>query len=438
MVYFDIRNTEEYKMKLVKKVQPEWFLYVLLLFPFAMGPLNDFLGLPRAIRYVMDLAYGMLLVLAAARFRQINWGESKRLAIWVGGFVAYTLIAYMFHFQSPLYYLWGFRNNFRFYAAFFAFVIFLTSENVERILKWLDILFWVNFAVSLIQFFGFGLQQDYLGGIFGTEPGVNGYTNIFFLIIITKAAVSYQEGYEKLWVFLSKCAAALLIAALAELKFFYIEFLGIIILSVLFIRFKMRNLWIIPAGLVAAMLSAALLSKLFPYFQDWLSVRWFLQEASAAHGYTYSGDLNRLTAIPAINNYWLTSLPQRLFGLGLGNTDTSSFAFLNTPFFMKYWFTNYLWISYAIMYLECGWIGLLFYFVFFVLVFLAAHRIQKKSEGMTRVYCLMAKILVPFCMLIAIYNSSLRMESAYMMYFALALPFAFQSKNTQRNDGKAV
>jgi len=411
------------EMTLRKKAQPEWLVYVLLLLPFLLGTLNEMLGLPRAIRYVMDMAWGMLLVLAAWRFRRIELGDSKPLAMWVLAFLGYTVVNYIFHFQSPFYYLWGFRNNFRFYAAFFAFVIFLTANSAEKVLKLFDILFWINFVISLVQFFALGIEQDYLGGLFGAEQGVNGYTNLFLLIVITKSMVSYLEDQEKLWVFVSKCAAALLIAALAELKFFYIEFFAVVLMAVLFTRFRMRNLWIIPASLAAAMISAALLSKLFPYFQDWLSIRWFWEEASGLQGYTYAGDFNRLTAIPAINSLWLTNPIQQIFGMGLGNCDTASFSFINTPFFENNGFMNYIWISYAMMYLECGWIGLLFYFGFFGLLFFAAHKIQKNSEGMARVYCLMAKIIAPLCVPIAMYNSSLRTEAAYMLYFVLALPF---------------
>lgn len=414
---------KEISMKLIRKLQMEHLVYVLLLVPFLLGCLNELLGLPRAIRYVMDIAWCMLLVLAVLRGRQIDLGEVKFHAVWVCGFLVYTLIVYVFLFQSPFYYLWGFRNNFRFYAAFFAFVIFMTPSSAEKVLQWFDVLFWVNFVVSLVQFFGFGIKQDYLGGIFGTESGVNGYTNIFFLIIVSKSLVFYLEGQEKLGVFVAKCVAALVVSVLAELKFFFVEFLVVLVMAVFFIKFKMKNLWIVLAGFAAAIIGAAVLSKLFPDFQNWFSIKWLVQEASADHGYSYGNDLNRLTAIPMINDLWLTDPLQRLFGLGMGNCDTSSFSLVNTPFFQEYGQMHYNWLSYAIMYLECGCFGLLFYMGFFALVFCFAHKLQKNCEGKAKMYCQLVKIIAPFCCLISIYNSSLRVESGYMMYFVLALPF---------------
>ena len=121
--------------------------------------------------------------------------------------------------------------------------------------------------------------------------------------------------------------------------------------------------------------------------------------------------------------------------MGLGNCDTSSFAIVNTPFFEQWGHMHYTWMSYAIMYLECGWVGLIFYFGFFVLVYLQIQKIEKRSEGIARTYCRISKIMAILCPLIAVYNSSLRAESAYMAYFVLAIPFVYarsgQTKGTQ-------
>ena len=48
----------------------------------------------------------------------------------------------------------------------------------------------------MLQYFVFGLERDYLGGIFGSEKGVNGYTIIFFIIIISKSLILYMSKKE--------------------------------------------------------------------------------------------------------------------------------------------------------------------------------------------------------------------------------------------------
>ena len=135
--------------------------------------------------------------------------------------------------------------------------------------------------------------------------------------------------------------------------------------------------------------------------------------------------MNRLNAIPMINELWLKSWGQRLFGLGLGNCDTSGFAFLNTPFFQRNGDLHYIWMSYAMIYLECGYVGLAFFWGFFVLLFFKLCRMEKKAEGGMISTCRIARILAILCIVISVYNGSLRMEAGYMVYFVLAIPFAY-------------
>ena len=189
----------------------------------------------------------------------------------------------------------------------------------------------------------------------------------------------------------------------------------------------------IGGGAVAVAAFAALLTVVFPDFEGFFSLDWFVEAGGSDKGYTSSGDLNRLNAIAKINELWLKTPWQRLFGLGLGNCDTSSFEIVNTPFFKAYGDMHYTWLSYAFMYLECGWIGLIFYYGFFMLVYLGARRIEKRSDGIVKTYCRMSRILAIMCMIIAVYNSSLRTEAGYMMFFALSVPFALSCAKVKKN-----
>lgn len=411
-----------------KRTQPEWLVWMLIVFPFLLGTLNGLLKLPWAIRYLMDVTW-MTLLLFLLRFKQsVNIKNTGRLSLWVILFLLYASFVYIVQFQSPFYFLWGTRNNFRFYAAFFSFAAFLTLQDIECYFKLFDKLFWLNVIVSLFQFFALKINQDYLGGIFGAEIGSNGYTSLFFSIAVTKSILFYLEKRETAWECFSKCIAAVIVAAFAELKFFYVEVIVIIVFAVMFTNFTWRKFWVIAGGLAAVSGGAMLLAVVFPEFAGFLSIEYFLKSATSNKGVTSSGDLNRLNAIPRINELWLTNWGQRLFGLGLGNCDTSSFAMVNTPFFEKYGDMHYTWRSYAMMYLECGWIGLIFYFGFFVLVYFAIRKIERRCEGVSKTYCRISRIVAVLCVIIAIYNSSLRTEAGYMAYFVLAIPFALGKK----------
>lgn len=402
------------------RTQTGWLIFLVVWMPFGLAILNEILGLPWSIRYLLDVAWCLLLVYQLFSKRR----GSQGLGIWVWLFLIYTLLTYLPQWQSPLYYLWGMRNNFRFYAAFFAFAVFLSPQDVDDYLRLFDKLFWVNVVVSIYQFFFLQLDGDHLGGLFSTEAGGNGYTNIYFLIVVTRSIVLYLEKQEKLGRCLAKCAAALVVAAMAELKFFFVEFALVVAMAVLFTSFSWRKLAVIIGAAVGVLACAVLLTSLFPDFAGWFSLKWFLENALSNKGYTSSGDLNRLNAIPQINELWLQSGWQQLFGLGLGNCDTATYAILNTPFFESYGDMHYTWISYAMIYLETGWIGLIFYWGFFVLTYFGILRIERRSEGITKAYCRIARIMAVMCAVISVYNSSLRYEAGYMAYFVLAIPFA--------------
>ena len=402
-------------------------MLVLFLMPFLIAMLTEFLPLPGGIRYLCDGAWmGLLVLLAIQRW---TYGKEYRwMFLWVMAFLIYTLMVYAINYQSVWYYIWGLRNNFRFYVAFFAFAAFLKRDQIEQCYKLLDSLFWINLAVSMVQYYFLGYDGDYLGGLFGVQQGCNGYSAIFFSIVIIKSVVMYLQKQEDTWLCLVKCAAALYIAALAELKFFFVVFVAITLMAMLFTEFTWRKVLIIVGGSVGLALGTALLAQLFVGGKEWFSLEWLINIALSDRGYTSSGDLNRLTAIPMINELWLTDWNEQLFGLGLGNCDGSTISLFNTPFYEQNGTMHYTWISYAQMYLETGYFGLVFYAGFFLLAYLFCARIEKHGDEMLVTCCRVARIMAVCCVMISVYNSSLRMESAYMAYFVLAVPFAAKGK----------
>lgn len=426
-----------WRITIKKRTQTGCLMWLLILLPFLFGLLNELLALPKAIRYILDVAWFGLLGFMLLKRRMRKSAGISQSAIWIWMFLLYSLIGSLVQLQSPLFYLWGIRNNFRFYVAYFAFCSFLAFDDVEEFFSLFDWLFWLNFVVALYQYFILGLEGDYLGGIFGVETGANGYSNVFFLIVSIKTIVFYLTKREKLWMCLTKCAAMLLVAALAEMKFFFAEFALVLVCAILTTGFTLRKLNIILGGTLILLVCVELLSAIFPMFDGFFSLSNFWEKATSDKGYTSSGDLNRLNAIPQINELWLHNGWQRLFGLGLGNCDTSGFAFLNTPFFEKYGDYHYTWLSYAMIYLETGWIGLIFYFGFFVLVYHRVGKIQKTVHGEAACYCLLARIMAILCMIISIYNSSLRTEAGYMAYFVLAIPFVIDKRRRNVEDNNA-
>lgn len=232
----------------------------------------------------------------------------------------------------------------------------------------------------------------------------------------------------------SVCSAAILVAALAELKFFYIEFVVILAVTSLITSFSFKKLFIIIGAVFGLNAGVYLLGKIFPYYADFFTINGILANITDSRGYSGANDINRFTGFSIINNRFLTNSFSRLFGLGLGNCDYStSFSFLMSPFFKMNELLHYTWLSIFWVYLECGILGLFMFIGFFVLISIHSLSKMKRTTSFQKTYYQYSVLLGIICCMCFIYNSSLRTEAAYLIYIAMALPFCGMS-----NEGKGL
>lgn len=409
-----------------KRTFPEWLTIWIAILPFLLGGFLDLLKLPSFVKYTADFAWIVVLAFMIFKRNIVLRKEWIPFLVFVLVFFIYTFVIYMFNFQSLFYYLWGLRNNFRFYVFFFALITFLTTDDIETLFKFFDFLFWVNVAVSLLQYFVLGYERDYLGGIFGIQSGVNGFAIIFFLMITCKSLLMYMSQKESALKCFSKCGVTLLIAALAELKVYYVLFLLILGMSALLTSFSWKKLVAILVCVIAAIFGSVLLTILFD-FDNVLSIK-YIWELATQENYSQVGTVNRLSAIPTLIKTVVSEVDDRIFGMGLGNCDTSAFAICNTPFYMKYESLRYSWFTCAFLFLETGYIGLIIYISFFVMCYILSNKVLKSRQG-NPIYCRMAMIMSVICVILTFYNNSLRAEAGYMSYFILALPFITDKAN---------
>lgn len=403
------------------KKQPltEWLAYFIFLMPFFISLCQDLLGLPGFVRYLIDAAWVTAAVLLFfKRSIEIN-RKLVPVIILLSVFFVYTIMNYAFNHQSILFYLWGFRNNFRFYFAFLIFCLVFTEENVDFCLKFIDVAFWINAVVTFFQFFVLGYQQDFLGGIFGVDKGCNASSIVFFSIVLSKSLILYMSNKESVWLCFSKIAITLMISALAELKFFFVVFMIILVLSTLLTSFAWKKVIILLLSAALIAFSSSILTVIFGEGSN-ISFEKLL-ELATSDNYSSANDLGRLTGIPTVSRTLFTDWADRLFGFGLGNCDTSTFDVFNTPFYQNYGFLHYTWFSAVFMFLELGVVGLTLYILFFVFCFVGAFLLLRKNGN--QLYCQMAMIMAVLSLVIVLYNSSMRTEVGYIFYFVLALPF---------------
>ncbi len=400
-------------------------------FPAAQAFLTELLPIPDAIKFLCDgFLVLLLLKLFSQRFTKID-NYSMPFVVIVGLFFFITLVGYLFNYQSVFYYLWGLRNNIRMFVAFFAFAYLADWEDTKGWIKALDVLFVINFAVVILQYFS-GYGQDYIGGIFGTSKGCNGSLLIFLCIVFAKTILSFMRGEEKM----SKCifvsVASLLVSTLSELKMFFILFILILFMASFMTAHSIKKTLFFALGAVLVVLFGTLLTVLYKDFTDFLSFD-SLIKALTDTGYATDEDIGRFTALPVISQRFLPGFFKKLFGLGLGNCDSSSLSMFNTPFFESHQTVHYSYFSYAFLFLETGFVGLALYASFFVASFFVSRKL-KKLEMADEFACQMSIILSVISLILLVYNSSLRMEIGFMLFFVLALPIISANEQRESDD----
>lgn len=428
-------DIEQGKLHIKKRSIQEWMVLVLFLTPFITSFLTEFIGLPSFLRYIVDVilvCFGVMLI--TKRYFIVNH-KLKPFLVIIFGFLAYVTLVYLFNYQSVFYFLWGIRNTFRFYLAFVVFALFLSEEEAQNIFKILDILFWIDFALVILQFTFLDVAQDQLGGIFGISLNTNGYTLIFLSIVISRTLLLTFDGKSSVVLCIAKCFASLLIAAMAEIKMFILMFIILMVLTMGMTRFTKRKFLILIFASLAVWLSYIVLTDIFSEFSGFLSFE-RLFDSATRENYSNNRDLNRLSAVYMLAKNYITDIPQQLFGMGIGNCDTSDLAIFNSTYYQNHSYLHYTWFASAMSFLETGIIGMLIYLSFFATCFINSLKqiIQHKGNIL---FCKMAMILSIVSVILFVYNQSIRIESGYMVYFVLALPFlANQNVDIESMGGK--
>jgi hypothetical protein len=257
------------------------------------------------------------------------------------------------------------------------------------------------------------------------------------LIICTYTIASWFEKKISTYKAGGIVLSALVIAVITETKIFLFEIVIIVILTSVLIAVIEKRYQALFKGMIITIVvgvgiiwGAKYIAQLYPNISnsDFLSIEGLKYILTRESGYTGSGDLNRLTAITSINklDFFKESFAHRLFGIGLGGAEYSgSSHLLQSTFYNQYQYLHYYWFSHAWMYLECGYIGLIGYiFGFFsnALVGIKVIRSMKKSQKDTAAV-MTGVILSIMTALLYIYNQSLRLEAAYMLYFTFAVIF---------------
>lgn len=397
---------------------------ILLYATFIKG-IEDYFGVPHFFSYFVDMFLIILLVKSLVDLHKKKIVLSKyikTLILIVCIFISFCLLTDIINISvEPLYFIWALRNNFRFFLFLVEAAIYIKENDFNLVYKFFLLCLPINILISLYQLFGLHLHQDLIGGLFGCTKGVNGYLNIYLCLLTLFILIKYALEKINIKKVLIVLFGILINATLAELKFYYFEFLFFLILVFFISKNRKRYLKVLLISLVVLFLIINILYWLFPMFDNFFSVSAIKQYLS--YGYSKPGELNRLSAYATINKFYLLDIVHRLFGIGFGMAETSGFSFLTSNFYLNNGWIRYDWFSHAFMYIEIGLIGTVIYFIIiFYSGYIGLKKYRNKRDYLNKenMFLTIGVILI-ICMNF-IYNSSLRSEAGYMAYFFLAIP----------------
>lgn len=422
-----------YKIKIPYKNLPVSIIFIMLILVCFEG----LLGFSKVVVYSVDLLNFVLigLMILDKKILRVFDNIIAKTHILVLSIGIVTAVCYL---ESPALILWAIRNLFRYYIFFGACCIYLKEKDMLDAYMFFRSVYYLNFIVFVIQYAA-GFRGDFLGGIFGVIQGANAFCNIFLVIVCTYDVVAWFQKKENIWLMIFNIGIAFLISAMSELKFFFIEIVIIIFLAYAIVCIIDRDYKTFLKGilfaivvLIGLVICINLLGKMYPTFANFFTVKSILKYVSNKEGYSLAGDLNRLSAIETINTrLFRNSTALKIFGKGLGAAEYSgAFKFMTSQFFRSYEDLHYQWMSHSWMYIECGYVGLIGYVLGFVALGISGIVyvfIQKKRNENT-VYAISAVILSVIAVLLCVYNVSLRMDCAYLIYFCFAAVYIGRPK----------
>lgn len=395
-------------------------------------------SLPYSLNYVTDII--AILLLVQVIFYAIN-GYMKNDNItptkFIIAFFIYTVLDWLMHMYSPIYYLWGLRNNFRFYVFLIACSVFLEEEDIHKIFKILYFVFIANILMCTYQYFILHKKGDYLAGFFGStqSQGGNGPMLVLCTLVCIISVVQYMEKRGAVVKSLLAIIGTLYIAVIAELKALYLVVVLVVVLSNLVTRFTLKKFALTAVFALIIPIAVNMLYTLYPQFEEFFSYESIMEYVDdSEHGYSNDDDLNRLSAISYCMENFLETPTERLFGIGMGNADGSTnVAEVTSEFYKENFRTHYTWFSVPFMFIETGFVGLFMYFWIFVLSFKSATRLRQK-KNVDRVLVVTSQVVAIFAFFIAFLNAALRVEiTGYLYYFMLSIPYIISRKSKNNN-----
>lgn len=407
---------------------------VTLIIMYIIGFFDNTIGLPSVTHFLIDVPVVLMLI---KKRHVLCWKTIKYFN------VGYCFIAFVLMLLAQIVYatffigwslnaVYGFYRWFRFLIYFFCSFAYMSSWNVKNTTILFKAIFALNIILYLIQYFILGLYQDQLSGIFGTIAGSNMYVNMFYVIVTAFLLAGYFYNFIPFRKMLIGVGIMLLLSALSELKFFYVEFAVMLILCMVARIQKPKYLLASLIVIGVIVISYQYMISKFPEFQ-YLAIQLyeggFDKLIQIQQHYSTDYDIGRAAFIERINTNYFSKRIEYWFGLGIGNC--TSLSFLDNSFYIKNQIAHYERFQTAYTYIEQGWIGFVLYIS--LLAWPIVHGMMqffKKEENM---FTLMLMLMGVMGIFLFYYNACLVSQYSFMYFWALAAMFYMERQEYKQN-----
>lgn len=405
-----------------------WFeIYFICFF----GLFRDFLHIPGRLIYVLDLITLAIYGVSLGRLERYGKGAMPVFVVIYLTF-AVSILRYLVMGYPITQFIAGFRYKFLCYFFFMACAECMQSRDVDKLLRGIDALFFINLFVVTAEYL-LGYHGDYLSGTFGIIKGGNGYMNILLIAVSTGYVLRYLQKEIPLRKLILAILGCMYIMALAELKVFLFELVLIIVMAMMMSGFSVRKIMLVGVLGLGAAFGVAVMGMIFSGSGFGFFTAASLSKYLGSNGYTGQGDLNRFNAVLEIRKqFFMEDWGMRLLGYGLGACH------YGTPFLVEHASMHYQWFTDSFIYIEGGFIGLALFEGVFVVIALKCRKLAKrmKNNPLARRMAQTGMIMALCGILLSVYDVTLLERGGYLLYFVCAMPL-IGTKNLAEAQPKA-
>lgn len=391
----------------------KWFLKIELPLIIAISYLSALGFLPSSLSYSVDIINLVLFVFALPKMPSA-FSNAKNVIWAIMLFCLVCLLSAAINFVEPQYVIWEAICLWRIFIYACLVMVYWEWDDFEQLLNLFVKLQVVNVAFILIEYFILGCSQDTLGGMFGIDAGCNAGLNVYMCAIVAWSLRCYAAERGDAVTLAMVLISCLVIAAIAEIKLFYIEFIVIVLIQIILNRPTKRTLGILIGAVAAIGLGCWVFSVVFPaQFEILTDFDRLLSEADNSNIETGYG-ISRINAFGQISTQFFNNdLFYEMFGFGFGSASMSSIAFFSSPFSFIYGYLHYYFLQSAMLFLQMGYIGVAMYILPFaamaIYVIRDCRHCGSQLAGILPMYIALFVIFLINCM----YNSTAH------TYFAL-------------------